>query len=204
MRRPRSRQRHVCTGDVVRHHGPLRQAALRPGGIAGTNFLLRGLRVYPKIRWRTISRRVPAARVRPRTHHLQLRRSFVPRCMHASWSLELHLQHLSFRALPMRRLKALIAFGRSCALLVVLAALSHPSCGSDDSGGDNGGAGGGGGGCIGTCTPGSTCTINPPPGSAAPSILCQCTPARAWCCDGNCTDASGGSGGTCDAASDRC
>jgi hypothetical protein len=93
-------------------------------------------------------------------------------------------------------LKSLIAFGRLWVLLVPMATAACPSCGGDDSSESNAGAGGAGGGCTGVCTPGSTCTINPPPGSLAPSIVCQCTAAGSWCCDGDCAaDGSGGSGG---------
>jgi hypothetical protein len=95
-------------------------------------------------------------------------------------------------------LKRLIALCRSSALLAALGAMSHAGCGSDGSSGSGAGAGGSGGGCTGTCMPGSTCTINPPPGSDAPSVLCECTAARQWCCDGGCsgTGGAGGSGGT--------
>ena len=95
-------------------------------------------------------------------------------------------------------LKRLMAFGRCSALFATLAALSYSGCGSEGSSGSGAGAGGTASGCTGTCMPGATCTINPPPGSAAPSVLCGCTAARKWCCDGNCsgTGGSGGTGGT--------
>ncbi len=42
---------------------------------------------------------------------------------------------------------------------------------------------------------GATCTIDPPPGSLAPSVVCECAADRRWCCDGNCSGTgTGGSG----------
>jgi hypothetical protein len=101
----------------------------------------------------------------------------------------------------MTMLERLIAFGRSAALLAALAALSFPGCGSEGSSGSGAGAGGTGGGCAEPCVPGSTCTIHPPLGSDAPSVICECSTAGKWCCDGGCagsggTNGTGGSGAT--------
>jgi hypothetical protein len=63
------------------------------------------------------------------------------------------------------------------------------ACGDSDAS-DSGGP------CTGECTlAGATCTIDPPPGSKAPSIECVCATTRRWCCDSDCDRGTGGSAG---------
>ena len=80
---------------------------------------------------------------------------------------------------------------RNTFALVLLTVALESACSNE---GSTGGGGGGSSSCSGSCAPGSTCTINPPPGSAAPSIVCQCTSAGSWCCDGNCDSGTGDAG----------
>ena len=79
------------------------------------------------------------------------------------------------------------------ALLSVGGAAVALACSSSGTGGPGGGQQSGG--CHGSCIPGQSCTISPPPGSKAPEISCTCRADGQWCCD-RCAPLDGGTGGS--------